>query len=228
MDSSSRTWFRLHTYYRSSCSGRLRIALNIKRIPTEYAYVHLGNGEQRSTEYHEVNPSRTVPVLTHVSPTGLEFPITQSIAALEYLEEVFPEPWPLLPPQSEPFQRAKVRTLVNVIACDTQPITNRSIARAVTDLGADHETWQRTYLARGLQAYEEIAAGTAGRYSIGDDVSLADVCLVPCIWNAEAYGVELNKFPTVKRIYGAMTEMEAVQKAHWRNQPDTPPNGAWL
>ena len=228
MDSSSRTWFRLHTYYRSSCSGRLRIALNIKSIPAEYAYVHLGNGEQRSPNYHQVNPSGTVPVLTHLSLAGLEFPITQSIAALEYLEEVFPESRPLLPPQSEPLQRAKVRTLMNVIACDTQPITNRSIGSAVTDLGASHQEWQRKHLGRGLQAYEDIAAGTTGTYSVGDEVSMADVCLVPCVWNAEVYDIDLSKLPTVRRIYGAMMELEAVKKAHWKSQPDTPPDGAWL
>jgi len=136
---TARPDFLLHTYYRSSCSARLRIALNLKAIPAEYAYVHLFKGEQQSPEHRRLNPSASVPVLTHlVHPS---FPITQSIAALEYLEEIFPDQTPLLPPMSQPFERAKVRTLVNIISNDVQPVTNRRIVQAVGALGGDPQQW---------------------------------------------------------------------------------------
>lgn len=218
--------FVLHTYYKSSCSARLRIALNLKNIPAEHASVHLFKGEQRSSEHRTLNPSGSVPVLTHLAHQ--EFPITQSIAALEYLEEMYPDGTPLLPPVSKPIERAKVRTLVNVVASDIQPITNRRIVKAVGDLGGDADEWSKAHMTRGLQAYEAMAARTASAFSVGDEISLADVCLVPAVWNAEKYGVELEKLPTVMRVYRAMMEMEAVQDAHWTRQADTPADLAWL
>ena len=106
---SSKPQFLLHTYYKSSCSGRLRIALNLKGLQAEYVYVHLYHGDQLSEKYRELNPSGTVPVLTHLDEDGnpISFPITQSTAALEYLEEAYPNQRPLLPPTSKPLERAK-------------------------------------------------------------------------------------------------------------------------
>ncbi|KAK3719253.1 hypothetical protein LTR37_004472 [Vermiconidia calcicola] len=221
--------FELHTYYRSSCSGRLRIALNLKNLHTDYVYVHLFKGEQRSEKHMQLNPSGTVPVLLHQrEDEGGSFSITQSIAALEYLEEIYPDQVPLLPPLSQPPDRAKVRTLVNIVAIDIQPFSNRSVVKRVTDLGGNAEEWNSGFMTKGLQAYEAVAAKTAGRYSVGDRITLADVCLVPAIWAAEKHDVELQKFPTVMRIYKAMSELEAVQKAHWSSQEDTPADMAWL
>ena len=226
----SKPEFLLHTYYRSSCSGRLRIALNLKGIPAEYAYVHLFKGEQLSEKHRELNPSASVPILTHLNNDGepISFPITQSVAALEYLEEIRPNETPLLPPLSQPLERAKVRTLVNIVTNDIQPITNRRIIKAVTELGADPTEWSKNYMTRGLVAYENIATKTAGKYSVGDSVTMADVCLLPAMWAAEKYGVELEKLPTVMRIFQALSELEEVQKAHWSCQEDTPADKAWL
>lgn len=137
--------FLLHTYYRSSCSGRLRIALNLKGIPAKYSYVLLYKDEQFSEEHQHLNPSRSVPVLTHLTREGLSFPITQSVAAIEYLEEVYPDQQPLLPPRTQPLERAKVRTLVNVITNDVQPVTNRRINKAVVELGADPLPWNKLF-----------------------------------------------------------------------------------
>jgi len=216
----------LHTHYKSSCSGRLRIALNIKGIQAKYTYVDLGKGEQRGSNYIELNPSGTVPVLTHLSHDRPVVAITQSIAALEYLEEVFGDKDPLLPSNS--VARAQVRILVDVIAVDTQPLTNRSLVRRVTDLDGNGGEWHKQFLARGLHTYEKLVSKTVGRYSVGDRPTLADVCLVPCMWNAEHYGVDLDALPTVKRIYKAMMELEAVEAAHWRKQADCPTDGVWL
>lgn len=218
----------LHTFYQSSCSARLRIALNIKEITARYTYVNLGKGEQRQESYIDLNPSGTVPVLTHLSDGKPVISITQSIAALEYLEEAFRDRQPLLPPSTDAVARAHVRTLVDVIALDTQPLTNRSVVRRVTELGADNCEWFRQNLGRGLQTYEKVVSKTAGEFSVGDQVTLADVCLVPCVWKAEQFGVDLDALPSVMRIYRAMMELEAVQKAHWRCQEDCPPNEAQL
>lgn len=216
----------LHTYYRSSCSGRLRIALSIKEIQARYTYVNLGDGERRKSDYIDLNPSGTVPVLTHLRNGKPVVSITQSIAALEYLEEVSGDRDPLLPTES--VARAQVRVLMNVIAMDTQPLTNSSLVQRVAELGANATDWHKRYLARGLRTYESLVAQTVGRYSVGDQPTLADVCLVPCVWNAEQYGVDLEAFPTVMRVYKTMMELEAVQKAHWRNQVDCPADGSWL
>ena len=226
---TSKPDFLLHTYYRSTCSGRLRIALNLKDVSTQYVYIHLYKGEQQSAQHVELNPSGSVPVLTHLTTEGgLSFPIGQSVAAMEYLEEVFPDRAPLLPPHSQRLERAKVRTLVNIVTNDIQPITNRRITKAVTELGADPTEWSMTYMTRGLQAYETIASKTASKYSVGDRPSMANVCLVPAVWAAERYGVELDKLPTVMRVYRTLSELEAVQSAHWSVQEDCPPDKAWL
>ncbi|KAK4993578.1 hypothetical protein LTR66_005960 [Elasticomyces elasticus] len=200
----------------------------LKSIPVDYAYVHLLKGEQSSPEHVALNPSGTVPVFTHLVDNGPSFPIGQSIAALEYIEEIFPDKTPLLPPRHSPLERAKVRSLVNIIACDTQPITNRHVMLAVGALGGSPDEWSKKYMTRGLEAYEQVSSKTTGRYSVGDNVTLADVCLIPAVWGAERYGVELGKLPTVMKVYGAMMELEAVKKAHWKVQRDTPSDLAWL
>ena len=220
--------FLLHTYYRSSCSARLRIALNFKGIDAEYAYVLLYKDEQHADKHVELNPSGSVPVLTDLVDGGPSFPITQSVASLEYLEEIYPDHAPLLPPLSQPLERAKVRTLVNIITNDVQPITNRRITKAVTELGADPIQWSNLYMTRGLQAYEKVASKTAGMYSVGDSVTMADVCLLPALYAAEKHNVELEKLPTIMRVYNSLSQLDAVHGAHWSVQKDTPADMAWL
>lgn len=220
--------FLLHTYYRSSCSGRLRIALNLKNIPAKYIHVLLYKDEQFSKEHQDLNPSGSVPVLTHLVRDGLSFPITQSVAAIEYLEEVYPDQQPLLPSLSRPLDRAKVRTLVNIITNDVQPITNRRINKAVVKFGADALHWNKLFMSQGLEAYERLALRTAGVYSVGDSVTMADVCLIPAIWAAEKHDVELEKLPTIMRVYRKLSELDAVQRAHWSVQEDMPADGSWL
>ncbi len=211
----------LLTYFRSSCSARLRIALHLKKLEFESAFVNLLKGEQHSEEHAKLNPSRSVPVLSGVNDST-EFSISQSVAALEYLEEAYPDCRPLLPPLGDPVARSKVRVLVNIIACDVQPVTNLRIILHVEELGGDRAAWSKKYISQGLSAYEHIVKDTAGEYSVGDDITLADVCLVPALWGAERFDMDLKAWPTVSRIYARLCNESAVRDAHWQNQPDTP------
>ncbi|OCL09271.1 maleylacetoacetate isomerase [Glonium stellatum] len=213
--------FHLHTYFRSSCSGRLRIALALKQISYTTTATNLLKDEQLNTAHLAINPSASVPILTRLD-TDTSFPIGQSIAALEYLEEALPGVHPLLPAPERVLERVQVRTLVNIVACDIQPITNRRIILAVQQLGKDPAEWCRHFIERGFAAYEATLDKTAGRFSVGNEITLADVCLVPAVWGGERFGVDLEKFSRLKAVFEEMSRTEAVQKAHWKRQEDTP------
>ncbi|KAI9902328.1 hypothetical protein N3K66_001680 [Trichothecium roseum] len=217
--------YTLHTYFRSSCSARLRIALDHKDLPWEARHVNLLKGEQHSDAHRALNPSCSVPLLVVNNPNDdtPPFAIGQSLAALEYLEEAHPETTPLLPPASSPRRRAAARALAAIIACDIQPVTNLRIMKRVRAFdGASAEDWNRDLMTEGLAAYEALARDSAGAYSVGDDLTLADACLAPALWNAQRFGVDLAAFPTISRIMRNLEEHPAVIKAHWKNQPDTP------
>ncbi|KAJ4132427.1 hypothetical protein NW754_015243 [Fusarium falciforme] len=130
----------------------------------------------------------------------------------------------MLPPTSDPEARAMVRTLVDIVCVDIQPPTNLRIMRRVRELGGSAEDWNLQLMTQGMAAYENVAAGTAGKYSFGDEVTLADACLIPAIWNAQRFGVDLKAFPTISKIVENLKDHPAVVKAHWQNQPDTPEN----
>ena len=211
----------LYTYFRSSCSGRLRIALNLKRIPYAAEYLDLKAGHHHDLSYCDINPSESVPTL-RLGPTGGT--ITQSLAALEYLEERFPMAPSLLPTSSNHLGRATVRSLVNIISSDFQPVTNMRVLARVSQMGVEGGDWFRHFGDLALKAYEAIVKNTAGEYSYGNEVTLADVCLVPAVWNAQRYGIDMYPFPTIRMIVSRMQRLEAVQKAHWKAQPDCPPD----
>ncbi|KAI8680782.1 hypothetical protein LRP88_04442 [Fusarium phalaenopsidis] len=215
--------YTLYSYFRSSCSARLRIALNIKSIKYDMVYVNLLKNEQLSDEHKALNPSASVPVLISKTSKGTPFKVGQSVAALEYLEEKHPDV-PMLPPTSDPEARAMVRTLVDIVCVDIQPPTNLRIMRRVRELGGSAEDWNLQLMTQGMAAYENVAAGMAGKYSFGDEVTLADACLIPAIWNAQRFGVDLKAFPTISRVVENLKDHPAVVKAHWQNQPDTPEN----
>ena len=212
--------FVLYTYFRSSCSGRLRIALALKNIKVQHVRVNLLDRDQLNDNFLLLNASQSVPVL--VDQANNDFPIGQSIAALEYLEEAYPEKKQLLPPFSDPLTRAKVRVLVNIIACDTQPVTNLRLVEEIRGSGGDVSKWMKKWISQGLRSYELTLSKTAGKYSVGDEITLADVCLVPAVWGAERYGVDMSSMPQLTRVYRTVSEEEAIQSAHWKNQPDTP------
>ncbi|WEW58243.1 glutathione S-transferase [Emydomyces testavorans] len=229
--------FELYGYFRSSCSGRLRIALNLKSLPYTLHPINLLKGDQHSDAFKALNPTATVPLLvisnpaappstsTPTSSAPPTFSIGQSLAALEFLEESplsTTNPRPLLPPLSNPFARAQVRSICALIACDIQPVTNLRVQKMVKALHGDPTAWSHELATRGFEALETLLGASAGRFCVGDEITLADVCLVPAVWAAERVGVEFARLPVVKRVFEEMLKEEAVQKAHWQRQEDTP------
>lgn len=210
----------LYSYFRSSCSARVRTAANIKGIPLEYSYIHLLKDEQSSPSYLTRNPSGTVPTLIVNTEDGTEIAITQSVAILEFLEEYFPNTPRLLP--SDAGGRARVRELVNVICSDVQPVTNLKTLARVKALGGDPAVWAKDLMTRGLEAYEKLAEKYAGLYSVGDNLTMADVVLAPAVEGALRFGVDLEKLETVRRVYERVKGMEAFVKGDWKHQEDTP------
>ncbi|OJJ45493.1 hypothetical protein ASPZODRAFT_134164 [Penicilliopsis zonata CBS 506.65] len=210
----------LYTYFRSSCSARLRIALALKSLPYTSLPVNLLKDEQNSPSHLAINPSGTVPALVIENPGRDDaVVITQSLAALEYLDEVSPSV-KLLPDNAE--ERALVRTLVGIISCDVQPVTNLRILKRVAPLGMDRSQWSKDLIQEGFRAYETLVSKSAGLFSVGDRITLADVCLIPAVWGAERVGVDLDEFPTVKAIAERLEKEDAVKQGHWRTQEDTP------
>lgn len=219
---SSTEGFHLHSYFRSSCSARVRTAAHLKGIPLTYSYIHLLKNEQTSPEYTAINPCGSVPTLTITDKNGKEIVIRQSLAILEFLEEYFPDKTPLLPPTTDVVGRARVRELADIIACDVQPVTNLRILQRIRALGGDGGAWQKELMTAGLQAYEALSTKYAGKYSVGDQITIADVCLAPAVEGAVRFGVDMSAFPTVNRVYDVIKENEAFIKGDWRHQEDTP------
>jgi maleylpyruvate isomerase len=206
----------LYSYWRSSASWRVRIALHYKAVPFEYRAIHLG-GEQHGPGYRAVNPLSQVPVLE----LEAERPIAQSMAILEYLEEKFPVP-ALLP--GDAWHRARARMLAEIVNSGIQPLQNTSVARYVKDtLGGDEQAFARHFIGRGLTALEQIAAETAGPFLVGALPSFADVCLVPQLYSARRFGVDLAPLPTLLAAERACEALPAFAAAHPDRQPDAPP-----
>ncbi|KAI9168200.1 hypothetical protein H9P43_007572 [Blastocladiella emersonii ATCC 22665] len=206
----------LYTYFRSSCSWRVRIALNLKGIKYTPKYVNLLKGEQRADEYADsVNPSRMVPALQidgHL--------LTQSMAILEYLDETRPDTPSLLP--ADPVARATVRALANILAADTQPVQNLRVLQKVSSDPAERAAWGKHWVSAGLDALEKAVAKTAGKYCVGDSVTQVDVCLVPQLYNAGRFGVDMAPYPTLTRVAAALALLPAFQKARPEVQGDNP------
>jgi maleylpyruvate isomerase len=213
---------KLSSYWRSSSAWRVRIGLAYKGIEHELVFVHLlrDGGEQRRPHFAEKNPMAQVPVLEVDRPDGV-FRLTQSMAILEYLEEVKPEP-PLLP--KTPELRARARELAEIVNSGIQPLQNLRFLREMKALGVDGLPVTRGYIATGLAALERHAVEGAGTFLIGDTVSIADVYLVPQLYAARRFGVELEPYPALLRIEKACEQLPAFQKAHANAQPDFDPN----
>ncbi|OQR94542.1 maleylacetoacetate isomerase [Achlya hypogyna] len=208
----------LHGYWRSSCSWRVRIALAYKQIPYEYVAVNLLKGEQVGEDFAAVNPNRRVPTLEidgHV--------LHQSGAILEYIEETR-KANPLLP--ADAFARAQVRNLCGIIGCDIQPIQNLAVMKRAAanypeaDQLAARMAWSKEWIERGFDALETELRKTAGKYCIGDSISLADLYLEPQVYNANRFKVDMAKYPTISRIVEALAEHPAFYAAHPSQQPD--------
>ncbi len=211
---------QLHTFFRSSASYRVRIALNLKAIGYDAVAVHLSRngGEQFAAAFDVLNPQHLLPVLVD---DGLV--LNQSLAILEYLDETHPEV-ALLPPDAA--GRARVRALSQMIACDIHPLNNLRVLNYLTQElkidAAQKDTWYRHWVALGLAAFEAalVRSEDTGRFCHGDTPGMADCCLAPQVFNAQRFECDMAPYPTLMRIYGACMELEAFQAASPARQFD--------
>jgi maleylacetoacetate isomerase len=210
----------LYGYFRSSAAFRARIALNLKGVAAEQKAVHLlrSGGEQHGADYKSVNPQELVPTLVHDGDA-----IGQSLAIIEYLDEIHPEP-PLLP--RDPRGRARVRQLSYIIACDIHPLNNLRMLLYLRDRFSISEEargeWQRHWIGLGFSTLETLLAQSpyTGRFCHGDTPTLADICLIPQMANARRVNLELSPYPTLLRIEGHALAHAAFEAALPKNQPD--------
>lgn len=213
---------RLWSYWRSSSSWRVRIGLHWKGLPFEYRTVNLLEGVQFGPEHRGRNPMSQVPVL-EVEDGGRTVRLAQSMAILEWLDGRHPAP-PLLPP--DPEGRARVRMLAEHVNSGIQPYQNAVVLAWIRDHlpGGDRE-WAAHWVGRGLAALEEAVRDGAGRFCHGDAPTLADVYLVPQLFGARRFGVDLSRFPTLVRIEEACRALDAFARSEPDRQPDAPPPG---
>jgi maleylpyruvate isomerase len=206
----------LHGYWRSSAAYRVRIALNLKRVEYQQATHDLRTGAQRQNGYAVLNPQRLVPALE--TDHGL---VTQSLAILEWLEETHPQP-ALLP--TSPRDRATVRAMADLIACDIHPLNNLRVLSALRgELGANEAQvsgWIAHWITEGFGALETLLELHGGRHAFGDTPTFADCCIVPQMYSAERFGVNLAPFPRIRSVAEAARALDAVAAAHPDLQPD--------
>ncbi len=214
---------RLYSYFRSSSAWRVRLALALKHIEHELVPVHLlrGGGEQKAPEFVAKNPMSQVPVL-EIDDGPSPFLLTQSMAILEYLEERFPEP-PLLP--SEPEARARVRELAEMVNSGIQPLQNLGLRKFIHQAGVEPEPLVKSLVGRGLEALEARARERAGRFLVSDSVTFADIYLVPQLYASRRFGIDVDAFPTLRRVERACEGLAAFQAAHPNAQPDYEASG---
>ena len=212
---------KLHGYFRSSAAFRVRIALNLKGLAYEDAFVHLRKGDQRGAAYLGLNPQALVPTLED-GPHAL----TQSLAIIEYLDETHPQS-PLLP--KSPAECARVRALAQIVACDIHPIDNlrvlQYLERELKVDAAGVGRWFNHWIALGFTGLEATLAKdkATGRFCHGDAPGLADICLVPQVFNSRRYNLDLGPYPTIARIYEACMKEPAFDRAQPSKQPDAEP-----
>jgi maleylacetoacetate isomerase len=209
---------KLWSYFRSSASYRVRIALHYKRLSFEYQPVHLINngGEQNQGSYRKVNPMGHVPALELEGKS-----VSESMAIIDLLESKFPAP-PLYP--SDPFIKAKSIQIAELINSGIQPLQNLKVNQVLQhQFGMDKtsvQKWNQFWIAKGLDSLETIISETAGAYCIGDQLTIADCFLIPQCFSSRRFGVEIDNYPTIKKIESNALQLEAVIKAHPENQPD--------
>ncbi len=208
---------KLYGYWRSSASWRVRAALAWKGVAFEHVEVHLvkDGGQQHGTGYRSLNPMGQVPTL-EVERGGEIFRLGQSMAILEFLEEMYPAPT-LLPEGL--VERARARQLAEIVNSGIHPLQNLAVlVKLREEIGADERAWGKQVIEQGLAAYEAMVRGVdgvaAGRYSVGDAVSFADICLIPQLYNARRFEVDLSVFPRILSIEEACMELEAFQASH--------------
>lgn len=212
----------LYGFWRSTATWRVRIGLALKGIEYTYRPIDLirDGGDQHSDEYRTKNPMRQVPLL-ELEDGGRPLRLAQSVAILEYLEERWPAP--RLLPESRPL-RARTRQLVEMINSGIQPLQNTSVQQRIKgELGRDEKAWIHHWVSRGLAALEAVIVEEAGRFAVGDQVTLADLFLVPQLSFSRRFAVPLGDYPTLLRIEAACAELPAFRRAHADRQPDAEP-----
>ena len=208
---------KLYTYFRSSAAYRVRIALNLKGLQYDMVPVHLtkDGGQQRKPEFQKVNPQMRVPALELSSGNVL----TQSLAIIEYLDDIEPEP-PFLP--ADALERANVRALAQVVACDIHPLNNlvtlQYLKRSLKQEQTEIDVWYHHWVTEGFKALEQMLK--PGPFAYGAHVTLADICLVPQVFNARRLKVPLDAFPKIVAVEQACLKQPAFDKARPENQPD--------
>jgi maleylpyruvate isomerase len=208
---------KLYTYFRSSAAYRVRIALNLKNLPYEMVPIHLtkDGGQQRKPDFVAINPQMRVPAVVLANGDVL----TQSLAIIEYFDETYPEP-PLLP--ADAIARAHVRAIAQMVACDIHPLNNlialQYLKRSLKHEQAEIDAWYHHWVIEGFKAIEAMIS--PGPYACGAQPSLADVCLVPQVFNARRLKVPLDAFPKIVAAETACLKLPAFDKARPENQPD--------
>jgi len=212
---------KLYTFWRSNSPWRVRIALGWKGVPHDVVTLDLGAGRQHTDDFRDLNLAEQVPVLEldELGPGGRPRRITQSMAIIEYLEERYPTP-PLLP--SEPWARARARQLAEIVNSGIQPFQNLATTKKVQELGGDPRAWLEHFISRGLAVLERAARETAGTFLVGEAVTIADVYLVPQLYAARRFGVDLAPYPTLARVDATCAALPAFLTAHADAQPDAP------
>ena len=207
---------QLFGYWRSSASFRVRLVLQLKGLGYEQHPVNLRQGEQKEKAYRRVNPQGLVPFLIDG-----DVQLGQSVAIMEYLDETYPA-YPLMP--SAPEERARVRQIVNMIACDTHPLNNLRVLNYLEqELGQSktaRDAWYRHWIDETFTALEQLLMTTAGVYCVSNEVTLADCMLVPQVYNARRFNMTLDDYPTIARIVANCEQLQALIKAAPANQPD--------
>ena len=212
---------QLYSYYRSSASYRVRIALHFKRLPFEYKPVHLvqNNGEQNASEYRELNPMGEVPTLVHNSHI-----LNQSMAIFLYLDEAFPNTPQLFP--KDILKKSKIIEMCEHINSGIHPIQNLKVLRKLErEYKADQvekNKWAAYWIVRGFQAIENVLQTTSGTYCFGDEVTAADMFLCPQVYNANRFGVDMSLFPLIEKIDEKCLQLDDFRNAYPGVQPDTP------
>ena len=211
---------KLYSYFRSSSSYRVRIALNLKNLDYETKPVHLllNGGEQFTENFKKLNPACRIPVLIHNDQI-----ISQSVAIVEYLDEQF-SGHRLYP--KNPLEKAKVRQLCEIVNSDIQPLQNVSVLKKlVRDYGFSEEQkleWIRHWISLGFKSFETLLAENSGKFSLYDEPCAVDCFLIPQVYNALRFSVDISVFPKIQNVYKETVKSELFIKAHPDNQPDTP------
>jgi len=215
--------FTLYGYFRSSASYRVRIALNLKGVSFDQAPVHLlrAGGEQLSERFRTINPDGLVPALVHVV-NGKSHTLTQSLAIIEYLDDLIADP-PLLPHSAS--DRAYVRSIALQIACEIHPVDNLRVLKYLTNelgaLNAQRDKWYRHWLELGFESLERrLADPRVGAFVHGDTPTIADLCLVPQVWNARRFNIPIDAYPTIRRLADHAMGISAFARAEPSMQPD--------